>query len=198
MGRFLVSLAAFAAAWTATTGVEHAAKTPPSSTPLSLVSDSAVSELAARRYWHAARILRADGAAGGSPEDVLVLAKAEAGWDNWPGVLDLLDGADWLQRVGGGSGLYLLGKALEADGRWAEAADAYGGFVTHTIDGEPEAAAALGRRARALWEAGDHAAAVATLGRLAERPRRAELDGRRAGERGRRGRGHHGRAPPAR
>ena len=68
------------------------------------VSDSALDELSAGRFWHAARVLRAEGAAEGTPADVLTLAQAEAGWENWPAVLDLLRNASWLRHEGDGEG----------------------------------------------------------------------------------------------
>lgn len=131
------------------------------------VSDSALDEFAVGRFWHAARAMRAEGAADGSPDDVLTLARAEAGWENWPAVLALLDEAEWV-RGGGDSGMYLLGQAREHAERWQDAALAYGLVVA-----ESESAnrlPALSRQARALWHAGEHTAALSLLETLRPNP----------------------------
>ena len=89
-------------------------------------TDSALVEFEAGRFWHAARMLREEEAAAGGPEDVLLLARAEAGWGNWSAVAELLNGAEWLPEESGAIGLYLLGRAWEAQGQWVEAAESYG------------------------------------------------------------------------
>jgi len=145
----------------------------------SAASDSALAELAVGRFWHAAEVLRAEGFADGTPDEVLVLARAEAGWENWASVADLLRGAEWIDTEDGGSGLYLLGRALETEEAWAGAADAYGrylsiaqvpaddaGQVASSVATERTAAAA--RRARALWRAGEKPQALSVLGGLTE------------------------------
>lgn len=132
------------------------------------VSDSALDELAAGRYWHAARIMHAEGAAEGTSADVLALAEAEAGWENWPVVLELLEDAEWLPRLEDGRGLYLLARAQEHAGQWSEAAATYAGYrdvaadVDVVRDGSDVAGEAsrspwvsLARGARASWKAGD-------------------------------------------
>ena len=80
--------------------------------------DSARAEFDAGRFWHASRILRARGAdeAALTPPEVLLLARADAGWNNWEDVLTELEGADWLDRIGGGEGRLLVARALEAAG----------------------------------------------------------------------------------
>lgn len=137
--------------------------------PTSVASDTALAELAAGRYWHAARMLRAEGAHEGVPGDVLALARAEAGWENWPAVLELLDGAGWL-ATGDASGFYYLGRALEHAGRWTDAAGAYGQYSELVGRAEPEGEAALSRRARVLWSAGERAEALASLSELLAAP----------------------------
>ena len=57
-------------------------------------SDSAMAEFEAGRFWHAARMMRDEGAATGEAADVWLLARAEAGWNNWPAVERLLADAD--------------------------------------------------------------------------------------------------------
>jgi soluble lytic murein transglycosylase len=134
------------------------------------VSDSALAELAAGRYWHASRLLRAAGAAAGSPEDVLVLARAEAGWGNWRAVLELLGGAAWREERGGAGGLYLVGRALEHAEQWGEAADAYERYASLVGIQSEEGRGALARRARSLWRAGDRQGALAALAQLVGAP----------------------------
>jgi soluble lytic murein transglycosylase len=135
-----------------------------------LTSDSAVDELAAGRFWHATRLLRAAGAAEGSPADVLTLARAEAGWTNWAGVADLLEGRDWLAEQDEALGLYLYARALEARERWPEAARAYGAYTMAVGSDSEHGTAALVRRARTAWHADDHEAALAALGDLRASP----------------------------
>ena len=135
------------------------------SSTVSFVSDSARAEFEAGRFWHAARLLRAEGAADGPPGDKLLLAQAEAGWRNWPAVARLLDGAPWIEAEEGGTGLYLAGRAEEEAERWAAAA---GRFVRY-LDLAPPASlkhqAALLRAARAYWRSGNRTAALALMDR---------------------------------
>jgi soluble lytic murein transglycosylase len=81
--------------------------------------------------WRAARAMRAylgrrDRPA---PAAVLLAARAEAGWGGWDNVRVLLEGAPWLDRVAGGEGWYLLGRALEEERQWERAAAAYAAFL---------------------------------------------------------------------
>ncbi|MGD2071154.1 MAG: hypothetical protein PVI57_20975, partial [Gemmatimonadota bacterium] len=93
--------------------------------------DSARAEFAAGRYWHAARHLeelRADGVAFG-PGETLLLARSQAGYRDWDGVLRTLADAGWLAEEQGGLGLRVLARALEAREEWPEAAAAYGRYL---------------------------------------------------------------------
>ena len=92
--------------------------------------DSARAEFEAGRYWHASQILRKLGSDGAvlTPPDLLLLARADAGWKNWDDVLAGLEGADWLDGTGGGEGRLLLARALEAAERWDESAQQYERF----------------------------------------------------------------------
>ena len=153
---------------------------------LASVSDSALDELAVGRFWHAARMLRAEGAAKGSPLDVLTLARAEAGWEDWPAVLGLLDGAldalpadggasaeegrAGIRNLDGGLGIYLLGRALEQAERWNDAAVQYGAYVDLVGAGSPDGLIALSRRARAAWRGDNPDLALATLSALSSVP----------------------------
>ena len=114
-------------------------------------ADSALAEFEAGRFWHAARMLREEGAAAGTPEDVLLLARAEAGWKNWSAVAELLGGAEWLSEESDAIGLYILGRAWEAQGQWAEAAESYGRYVDLGSLGPPRHHASIVRRTRSLW-----------------------------------------------
>ncbi|MDT8368003.1 MAG: transglycosylase SLT domain-containing protein [Longimicrobiales bacterium] len=62
-----------------------------------VVPDTAIAEYHAGRYWHAARILRAVDPL--TLEGRLWLARSEAGYRNWTGVLDALDGVDAVELV---------------------------------------------------------------------------------------------------
>ena len=134
------------------------------------VSDSALDELSVGRYWHAVRVLRSEGAASGTPSDVLTLARAEAGWENWPAVLDLLRDADWLDREQRGAGHGLLGRSLEHAEEWAAAASAYERYLPLIPSDSPDAVAARVRLARATWWAGDHDVASGVVGDLRAAP----------------------------
>ncbi|MEW5931284.1 MAG: transglycosylase SLT domain-containing protein [Gemmatimonadota bacterium] len=81
--------------------------------------------------WRAARAMREylgrrDPPA---PSAVLLAARAEAGWGGWDNVRVLLEGEPWLDRLAGGEGWYLLGRALEEDRAWEPAAAAYARFL---------------------------------------------------------------------
>ncbi len=136
----------------------------------STLSDSALDELAVGRFWHAARIMRAEGAAEGEPIDRLMLARAEAGWENWGAVLELLEGVPWLGDVGGAEGIYLLGRSLEDVERWGEALEQYVAFASHVGAGSPRGVPAAARGARAAWHAGDQAQALELLAGLRGSP----------------------------
>ena len=129
-------------------------------------ADSALAEFEAGRFWHAARMLREEGAAAGMPEDVLLLARAEAGWKNWSAVAELLDGAGWLSEESEGIGLYILGRAWEAQGQWEEAAESYGRYVDLGSLGTTRHHASIVRRTRSLWMSGEREASFISLRQL--------------------------------
>ena len=134
--------------------------------PLLSPADSALVEFEAGRFWHAARMLREEEAAAGGPEDVLLLARAEAGWGNWSAVTELLDGAEWLPEESGAIGLYLLGRAWEAQGQWAEAAESYGRYVDLGSSGTTRHHASIVRWTRSLWNSGEREASFISLRQL--------------------------------
>ena len=129
-------------------------------------ADSALAEFQAGRFWQAARMLREEGAAAGTPEDVLLLARAEAGWKNWSAVAELLDGAEWLSEESDAIGLYILGRAWEAQGQWAEAAASYGRYVDLGSLGTTRHHASIVRRTRSLWKSGEREASFISLRQL--------------------------------
>ena len=129
-------------------------------------ADSALAEFEAGRFWHAARMLREEGAAAGTPGDVLLLARAEAGWKNWSAVAELLDGAEWLSEESDAIGLYILGRAWEAQGQWAEAAESYGRYVDLGSLGTTRHHASIVRRTRSLWKSGEREASFISLRQL--------------------------------
>ena len=130
-------------------------------------ADSALVEFEAGRFWHAARMLREQNAATGKPEDVLLLARAEAGWGNWSAVAELLDEAEWLPGESGAIGLYLLGRAWEARGEWAEAAESYSRYVDLSSSGTTRHHASIVRWTRSLWKSGEREASFIALHQLA-------------------------------
>ncbi|HEV2150035.1 MAG TPA: hypothetical protein VGR37_21740, partial [Longimicrobiaceae bacterium] len=77
--------------------------------------------------WRAARALRGYLGRRDDPDPaaVLLAARAEAGWGGWENVRVLLEGEPWLDSIAGGEGWHLLGRALEEDRKWEEAAAAY-------------------------------------------------------------------------
>ena len=129
-------------------------------------TDSALVEFEAGRFWHAARMLREEEAAAGGPEDVLLLARAEAGWGNWSAVAELLNGAEWLPEESGAIGLYLLGRAWEAQGQWEEAAESYGRYVDLGSSGTTRHQASIARWTRSLWKSGEREASLISLRQL--------------------------------
>jgi soluble lytic murein transglycosylase len=133
-------------------------------------SDSAMAEFEAGRFWHAARMMRDEGVATGEAADVLLLARAEAGWNNWPAVERLLADADWLEDEGRGAALYLLGRAQEEDGRWASAAESYASYASMTPAASVRRRAALVRAVRALWKLDERSRALDVLAQLTYAP----------------------------
>jgi len=132
-------------------------------------ADEALDEISVGRFWHAARILRKEGAERGSPDRVLLLARAEAGWRNWSAVVDLLDGRPWLPVQDGGEGLVLLGHALEAEGRWPAAAERYEDFLGRLSEEDTRRSALLARLARVRAGAGNMAGALEALDAIPSR-----------------------------
>jgi len=137
----------------------------PSASPI----DSARDELRAGRFWHAARILRSIGIDRRDPDRTLLLARADAGWQNWASVSALLEGASWLDEAAGGEGWWLLGRAREEAGDWGGAARAYRSFLEAGEPDETSRASVLARLARAEGNADVFVEALAALDALPPR-----------------------------
>ncbi|HSG07428.1 MAG TPA: transglycosylase SLT domain-containing protein [Longimicrobiales bacterium] len=126
--------------------------------------DSARDELRVGRAWHAARILRAQGAATSSdPTLVLLMARAESGWKSWGSVEALLDGRAWLGEDEGGQGLLLLGRAQEELAHWQAATEAYQAYLAGPGSADAGRPPVLVRLARVALHAGNGAVALAAL-----------------------------------
>ena len=119
------------------------------------VLDSARAELAAGRYWHASRLLRSRSYGGDrtDPSETLLLARVDAGWKNWPGVVEGLEGADWLDELESAEGRRLLGRGLEAAERWEDAAESFARF-RETGPSRSAVAPEASREARSAARAG--------------------------------------------
>lgn len=115
------------------------------------------------RYWHATRILRRLEQDGSDPVSTLLLARAEAGWKNWPAVRETLEGAEWLNATEAGAGWFLLGQAYEDGERWDDAAGAYQAYVDVAPTGTAERTVAMARLARVTARADRAGDALAAL-----------------------------------
>ena len=128
------------------------------------VPEAALAAMRAGRYLEATQLIRAHlkGLPDTSAETLVVLARAEAGWGDWPQVRQLLAGRAWLDTVDGGGGRELLGRSELARGDWSAAAADLGRYldVAEGVD-ERARGLALVRRAQALQRAGQEAAALA-------------------------------------
>jgi soluble lytic murein transglycosylase len=122
------------------------------------------------RYFHASLMLRDYLASTDAPtaEDLLLAARAEAGWGDWARVESLLGRQSWLDTASAGLGRRLLGRSLFELGRWArsiEELDRYLGMADGPTDRD--------RGFANLWKggaargAGDVEAATAAYDRAA-------------------------------
>lgn len=129
--------------------------------------EEAREEIRTGRYWHAAELLlEMDRREGLEPEGQLLLAEARAGFHDWGGVRELLEGATWLDSLAPVRGPELLGRAHEAAEAWEAAAEHYALAASRM----GEATFPLGARlVRAELRARGPVAAVAALGGLPER-----------------------------
>jgi len=142
-------------------GVLHRLADPP---------DEAVRAVAEGRFFHASLILRdyLSGKRDPTAEDLLLAARAEAGWDNWDRVASLLRGQTWLDTTQNGLGRGLLGRSLFELGQWAasiEQLDRYLGMERGPTDTDRGFAEFW--RADAARAAGDYESAIASCERAA-------------------------------
>tara|TARA_B110000196_G_scaffold318777_1_gene334946 strand:+ start:10576 stop:12930 length:2355 start_codon:yes stop_codon:yes gene_type:complete len=114
------------------------------------VIQMAQGQMAIGRFWHASGILRdfQEGKKTLDPDVVLYLAEADAGWENWDGVVKGLEGYvppphfESAYRV-----QWLLTRGREELGEWASAYDGY----TVLMEGRNEGAV-MSRAARAAFQ----------------------------------------------
>jgi soluble lytic murein transglycosylase len=134
---------------------------------MALAAREADRHLDAGRPWAAWRVVRGMVAEPAAAPDAFVLlaARAAAGWDAWGQVRRLLEGRDGLEELGGGEGLYLLGRSREAREEWAGAAAAYRGALA--AGGGRDAAETAARLGRTLALADDPGGAAAAYRRAA-------------------------------
>lgn len=135
------------------------------------VPAEAMQALRQGRYWRASNILRGYLAVAPdtSPASILLIAKADAGWGNWSAVERLLAGRDWLDSTDQGAGWDLLGRSRLALGRWTAGEHALSRYLEVAAEaGDKERGLAEARRARALVQSGEPAAAVAVYQQAAE------------------------------
>jgi soluble lytic murein transglycosylase len=124
-------------------------------------------ELALGRHWHAAVLLRSmELEAPLEPEGRYLLAEALAGYRNWTGVLEVLEGAPWIAEVAPVRGPYLIGRAHEALGSEVQAAGAYGRAYNAQGEADFETSSRL---ARSLYRSEGLEAALPILDALAAR-----------------------------
>lgn len=128
--------------------------------------DRARDELEAGRHWHAAEVLASLDEAGGLPPDGrLLLARARAGFSDWAGVREILEGAEWAEALDPEDGARLLGRAYEAAGEWEAAAERYRSAAEHPDPGF----ALLARLTRAEARSGNLDSALDRVDRMRER-----------------------------
>lgn len=132
------------------------------------VPEAAIRALNEGRHLHASLIIREWllTAKDTTPADLLLAARAEAGWSNWERVEQLLSGKAWLDTAGAGLGWSLLARSQYETRKWDASRNSFARFV----DVAKEATAhQLGLAelymGHAHREAGDNAAAIAAYDR---------------------------------
>lgn len=132
------------------------------------VVDSARAEFDAGRTWHAAQLLaplHREGALDAA--EMLLLARARAGYRDWPGVIDIIESEPGLGDLDDGAGWLLLGRAREALGRAGPAAEAYMRLLERAGDADRRQSDAVeSRLARMRSLEGDSIGALAALDRI--------------------------------
>ena len=128
-------------------GVQPAAALP--SNTRDAVPDSIRAQLEAGRFWKASLALRAhlDPLSRASLADRVLLAEAEAGWKNWPGVVEVLELGAPEEDDDGGPYWYLLGIAKE---QLDDPAAGRAALERYLMEEDPTDPAALVARSRLL------------------------------------------------
>ena len=132
--------------------------------------DEAIRALAAGRHFHASLILR-DWLAttkDTTPADLLLVARAEAGWSNWERVEQVLTGKPWLDSVGAGLGWSLLARSQYEARKWEPSRASFGRYLEVAAEAsDRQRGIAELYRAHASRESRDNGAAIAAYERAA-------------------------------
>ncbi len=120
------------------------------------------------RHWYATRLLRdLNGHDSGTPEAMLLSARADAGRGAWEDVVARLESVSWLDSIGYGDGRALLARAWLETGEVERAVEGYRIFLRYSLERSPRAIAEVGL-ARSLEMLGQPLEAAAAYGRAAE------------------------------
>ncbi len=131
------------------------------------ISGIAEREIAIGRFWHASQVLRdfQESRSEFSPNMVLLLAEADAGWANWEGVVQGLEGygptIDATFRL-----QILLARGYEETGKWSLAYEEYADLLESAGRDKGERGVLMSRAARAAFRVGDVEAAVEISGNI--------------------------------
>lgn len=134
------------------------------------VPAEALRALEQHRFFHATLILREYLATvkDTTPDEIVLAARAEAGWGDWENVERLLSGRAWLDSVSGGLGWNLLGRSLYEAGRWQPSRQAFTRWLEAAAAApDSERGIVLLYSGHAAREAGDDGAAIAAYDRAA-------------------------------
>lgn len=175
MGRHFVTLALFILVAIAPALLNRTA--PATAEPRSEIPAEALNAMQQGRYWRASRILRHHLSAlpDTSPSTLLLVARADAGWGDWPSVQRTLSGRDWLDTVSGGYGWKLLGQSFYELGEFDRGGAALARYldIAEGADARERGLTEI-RRGFALREAGRPGQAVEAFDRAAEQLPRLE------------------------
>jgi soluble lytic murein transglycosylase len=112
----------------------------------------ALAALEQGRFFRASRLLHQylEESRDSTPEVLLATARADAGWENWRGVRQILADRAWLETLDGGLGLSLLGRAELALGDAAAAERTLARYVDQGRGTKRELGSATFRRGQAM------------------------------------------------
>ncbi|MGD8277824.1 MAG: tetratricopeptide repeat protein [Gemmatimonadota bacterium] len=132
--------------------------------------ESAIRALAEGRHFHASLILR-DWLASTkdtTAADLLLAARAEAGWSNWERVEELLAGRSWLDTVSDGRGWDLLARSQYEASEWEASRASWARFL-EVATSAPDRDRGLAElyRAHSFRESDDNISAIAAYDRAA-------------------------------